>query len=176
MTRECQYFLAAGRSLELCRAYLDAWNVADARIAAFKAEVGAVAIYRRGEWVEAARFSGPPPAGWKANADRTASPNKRTKAGRALAAQMDALRLPSARALTDDLIGDMVCVGMQGFAYRMRGVDLHQFGDEIVIEVPAGRPHPFSDVTHDPPDAIPMKASEYWQRKEARDAAKAVSP
>lgn len=172
-----KYFVAAGRSLELCDAFWAERERALAEIEALKAEIGASRIYFRGPYFDSVAFAGSPPdqTAWRVKVDSYAVPNTRSKAGKAMKARCEAVRPPDLGGLNDALIGDHVQIGEgPGGSIRVGGITLHRFGAEFVIEVPAGRA-PWGSEIHDPPDAIPLPASEYWRRVEARDADKGAT-
>lgn len=166
-----RYFLAAGKSLALCTTFLEERDAALETSDALQAEFGATTAYFRGPYLVGFGWQGPPPPSnaWRLE-DGVAVPNKRTKAGRALAERLAAIQLPHLGTLTRDLIGDLVCVGFdRNGGYRMSCVALHRFDHELVIEVPAAV-HVADEPLHDPPDAVPLLASEHWRRVDLREA------
>lgn len=174
MTERTAYFIAAGRSLEAATKALAEWTAAVDRMNALCERVGASHPVRRGKVVSGFAFVGKEvPDGWRdiggiemeERGVRVYAPKRTTKAGRALLEEMAAAGFDGHAALNVALglhaSGVMSAVGL-GFSLRSATAEI--IDGKCVIGIPLvdgklpGEP---------PPDAVPLKLSEYYALKEA---------
>jgi hypothetical protein len=114
-----------------------------------------------------------PPEGWS-EAGRVEgrpyfAPSRRTKAGRALHGRMAAIRTLTGREFGQAFGHHGVLVG----GNRILFMAFEPLGDALVIAVPRGDGDGEGLV---PPDAAPLKMSEYWAMKEAATRTAAARP
>lgn len=168
---ETRYYEAHGPEEQIVREFFES------RVAAFRAcrEVaekhGGEAV-THGHRMAGIAFSGEAPAGWKragSTGDGKAYhlPVKRSKAGKAIAKEIDAIRIPEACNLHSKLAprdGGVFSEGGPHGGYIIRYITAEIVAGKTIIHVPEGM-----DFT--PAHSTPLKQSEYWQVKETADAA-----
>ena len=178
------YFIAQGRSLEIIvqfeaqvRAHVKHWH-------AVRKEIGAQGIYQAG----ASRAVGfgfakdvTPPACFVAYSRKqkhilVPSSSKKSAEGRAFWTRLSEHPHPGG-GLCERLFPEVGILGIvlgpdpRSGALRVSGVGAEPIGADWIIVVPIGE----TETTLIPPDALPIKPSDYWARKEAAEAAKQPS-
>lgn len=159
MTGEMRYYRAAGRSLAIIEQYIrdreDAFDAAEA----LQEEVGATGYVRDVNFgrIHGFRFDGQPPEQWKRTVRRHACDEHE-------------YWMPKRNSATrKELLGRIASAGDLGSSFGLgrkligglTGVGIAKYGDDWYISVGARE----SDV-ESPPDAVPVKASEYYAAKE----------
>ncbi len=162
---EHRHFRAEGRSAAVIAEFITKVEAYREDAHALAKEVGAEGTVS-GYSVDGFTFSGQAPTGWCSgrlrNGTRYYWPPKRKKADRELRSRMFNLRHPVARDFETmlglkggflDVDGDGICI---------RHITFEHVGHTPIILVPACAP---ADCV--PPDAVPLKSSEYWALKES---------
>lgn len=172
---EPHYSIARGRSLEAARTF---WTKRTEAIRAAQEEAdrfGAVCAIGGSHAITALRppeDAGEPPWELRVNSKGLWVPNKRRKAGKALAKRWRSMGVPGTAEMLRLLWRGnwppgVLIFGVETSPSRYHGVGLRRFGDDdFVFSVPKPYEHPVPV----PPDAEPMKRSEYWARVEAQKA------
>jgi hypothetical protein len=184
MARETAYYIAHGRSLEAITRYHGETEKHLNHLLALKAELGAKGVFQRGN--EICGFGFEPgaelPEGLRWNKgyedQGMAVPAARYKAGKAIQAKMEAHKCPSSFAFNNWVLGKNKSFFILGPNPNGHGmftgmVGFQKLGDDYILTIPVSDTgeHPV------PLDGLPMKTSEYWQRKEAdREAENANTP
>lgn len=169
MSETTKKYRAAGKSLKAVEDWFAKWNAAHDAVRLKVKELGAKSYRYSSAGFRGFIFAGEPPKGWvrvKHTPDCW-QPTKRSKVGRELRQWM-VTALPWTDpwcGLTADLIGEPVYQDNGGVV----GVGVRKCGEAWLIQVPAGHDGP------PPPDAIPLKESEYWLMVEAAEAKKAAA-
>lgn len=152
-----------------------------AAVEAFCAEFGTKKWCATTNWqvfVRGLVFDGPPPRGWRENKTKGYSrPDLRTPEGRAIAPRMKALPQGVSAARFANMLDERLeatsadpkrsYTAWEGMAVCWTGYET--IGEQKVLCTPAS-----SKVS--PPGCRKLKMSEYWQLKEAADAAKEAVP
>ena len=154
---ERRYYIAAGESLRLLEAWHDAQLEVMNRRRAFLERLGSNLNYmENGGHMVSVGFDSNPGEDWRSTFDAGYyRPNKRRKAGKEIAKEMAGLK----RSDSFQMPGYQWVIEANGIHYLNR----QKIGDKWIITVPVK-----SDFV--PPDAIPIKASEYWRMKEEAEA------
>lgn len=164
-------FLAEGKSREIVEAFWQQRSEVAARQKMLTDEVGALNAVTQGGVIGFVFENDEHPDGWKKvgaiSGKNYFAPTKRTDAGKAIRTRMAELRMPGASDFHGMFpgVGFGIMDGRQGIIRWMTYDIIND--DTVVILVP--RPSNPSEELYTPPDAKPLKMSEYWALKEVAE-------
>lgn len=162
MSDTSAYYIAAGKSLaailywhEYKQTQRNAWKEFAKRFGA--KDVYAISYSGGSAAVFGLKFGGTVPEGWVKKYGKFGDywkPNHRTKSGKALIEELESLRISGPPA---DAGNDYLGEG------RLFTPGHEKIGDQFIISQ--------HEKAKPPPDAVPLKRSEYWAMKEAKSVA-----
>lgn len=164
--RTYRYYIASGRSLDICRQIRAEQVVAIEQLKVILKETGADNAHGSPRIVGLTFPEGKRPEGWKSyvrNYSKMLMPDKRRKDLKPMRDRIEAIRMPGSEDLHNRLGFDLCITNEE----RDRGMVILYTGAEtiggtVVLKVPVN-----ADGRIDvPADAQPLKASEYWRMKE----------
>lgn len=170
--REYRYYIAAGRSLEVCEKIRDQRQEAYEALKAIIAELGANNAFGQPRILSFTFDEGKAPqTGWK-RAKRAPGyyPDRRTKGNGPLIKRIEAIRLPGSWELHTELGLEMCIAEDTGRGSVILSTSAETIGDKVILRVPLDHAGKHAA----PPDAVPIKASEYWRMKEETGEAAAA--
>jgi len=181
MSRETDYYIAAGRSLEAIERYQREAIAHKENGRALQNELGAEGVFERVNQIVGFKFpeDAELPRGLRWHKDYKymgmAVPNLRFREGKRIRDRLCDPECPSTWKVNAWIMGDDNSMYFLGPYAGKPGagaigiVGFERLGDDWVLKVPA----PDKGKAPAPLDAVPMKRSEYWARKEAQEAATA---
>lgn len=163
MTKERKYFLAHGKSEQIVRDFFARRAAAFDAANALANEVGGMAgavSYRMVGVV----FDGDPPAGWTKRGEASGgkpyyAPLRKSKAGKEIHRRMADVYPPRAGDLHHEFVQDGGVLEQDGANVMISYISAEIVGESAILTVPAS-------MDFSPPDALPLKTSEYWALKE----------
>jgi len=166
MSHESRYYIAKGRSLQAVESWREKYRRTMEAGRALAEEIGAEHAAYTHSICGFSFKDDIAPEGWEKAGhvkDRPFfRPTRRTKAGRALRDRMTRINVPGLWEFERLLGGGEAVIG----GNRLALPTFETLGNDVILVIPvAKREEQFT-----PPDAEPIKASEYWARKEAKEA------
>lgn len=151
------YRVAGGPVKEAIEQWRAERDAAEERLDAFIRRVGATPdhYYGNERGISALLFDAPPD-GWRVESGNYYCPSGKTKAGKALRAEMGKLGLPGAESFSNKIGLGLIIQGT-----RIKRAGFEQYGDALVLLIPKASTHWTA-----PEGCEPMKMSEYWALRE----------
>ena len=170
---ERKYYLADpnGKSFKAIKTWQQMSGDAITAALAVGEEFGAKTVDRAGDSISAFHFDADPGPAWrqlKNHGKDRYFPHQGTKAGKELAKRIKAIKIPTAFLFAGLLGGGRLIIS--GGRYWTASFEV--IGDAYIVSIPVGDGSQSPDESFVPPDATPLKLSEYYALKEAAEAAK----
>lgn len=163
MSNNYNHYIARGRSLEIIQKHL---AISEAHLAAWiqaAKAVGATRLARQGfAYYGLICETDVVPEGWRKLKKEGCLVPARTKAGKAIQAELDAAPPYDPAKVSRDMVGRWA-VDTEHGRLIFRYVYPEHIGDVIILHVP-------KSCEQEPPDAERIKDSDYWLMKEAHSA------